>query len=244
MLGAARAVMLGGDAGVAGGTPGATPAWNSTANVYSALTLPSVHSLTIPAHTSGNLLLIPFLARNTNQDGSASTPGGWTAFPSNPYGGAVNCRAALFWKIGNGSESSIDVTGTGGTSSDLALSAIQVFTAANGFHASPIEAITTPITGTNGTPTGPTVTPLGVNRLGVALVFYDLNDATVGSFTGESGGNWAEQANRTSSSGGGGGFSIQTTTFTGSSPISGGSIATVAGNFWNVIGFAIRPADL
>jgi hypothetical protein len=207
--------------------------------------LAATHStINVPAHTLGDLLVCAALVRNDDEDGAATVnTAGWNPFPDNPYGGANHARQALFWKIGNGSETAVSITGTGGTSADLFLALVNRFTAADGFHATPIESIAM-LAGTDNTPDAPTVTPGGVNRLAVCVVGLDEHDATVDPFSGESGGDWAEHTQQSTTSGGGGLLQIQSSDQSGGGQISGGTMSATAAPEWTAVAFAIRPADV
>lgn len=82
-------------------------------------------STSIPAHTAGDLLLL--FAKGTGTVGPQpwGTPSGWTALTFTSYatanpsftGDVFQCQ--VFWKIGNGSESSVDLTADTGHTGNI-----------------------------------------------------------------------------------------------------------------------------
>jgi hypothetical protein len=95
--------------------------------------------------------------------------------------------------------------------------------------------------GTSTTISAQTVTTAGDGRLAVSFVFVN-DDNAVGSFIGESGGNWEEATNEfTSSAGSDGCIQLQTATIGSAGTISGGSYTMSASDPWGVRSFALIP---
>ena len=224
---------------------GALPAFNSAGTVETSATLAGTFDVAIPAHANGDLLILQCLCRNTNNNGALTSinTAGWTQFggAGNTYGGTQNARMGAGWKIGNGSETVVNVTLAGGTGTDLRRSRVYRFTAANGFAATPVQFISTATTGTAATVNMPTVNPAGaLNVLAVALIGLS-NTSTHASATGESGGDWTEAV--AESTGTNGAIAIQTSAQTAGAQISGGTAAVTSSNYV-AIGFGLVPADI
>ena len=86
------------------------------------------------------------------------------------------------------------------------------------------------------------VTTNGADRLACQLVAHNDDIAAV-VFTGESGGDWALNADFTSGTGTDGGISLQTATIASATTIDGGSYTASASVAWGICGFAILPVD-
>jgi hypothetical protein len=96
--------------------------------------------------------------------------------------------------------------------------------------------------GTGATISAQSVTTTGVNRLAVSFVFVNDKNA-VGSFTGESGGNWTEATNEfTTDQGSNGCVQLQTATMPSAGTISGGSYTMTAADPWGVRAFELIPS--
>ena len=96
--------------------PGALPAMNATAGTLSSsATLAGTRSLTIPTHTSGDLLVLVVGMFNTNLNQSFTSIGtaGWTQAGGVgwEYGVGTSAAVGFGWKIGNGLETTVSVTG-------------------------------------------------------------------------------------------------------------------------------------
>jgi hypothetical protein len=228
-------------------TPGETPAYSSAITTGGSSTLPNTHSVTLPTElAAGDLIIIACVLRNDEANGSATiNEVGWTEFPGNPYG-THKARLALFYKISDGTESgSVSITGAGGTTNDLFYGHAFRFTASDGFAASPIEAIA--IAGGSGTPlNAPTVTPTAANRLAVFIAGTSLQQSSIGSVTGETGGDWVQQYRLATQVGGDGTVCLQTSDQSSGGAISGGSVEFTVNPTaeWTAVGFALVPAVL
>lgn len=223
---------------------GATPVFNSSAAGVASATLAAFTVTCTTTVNPGDFLLIHALVRSTPNDTTCSmVTSGWTAFAGNPYGSPA--RQFLFWKLAVGDEDSavISMTCSGDTSGAGRYTRIYRFTAANGFNATPIEAITTS-TGSGTDISMPTVTPLAGNRRAVCLIAQNTN-STIGSATGMSGGTWTEAAAEfTSSSGSNGMIQVQTADLSGGGAISGGTAVASLSAAWSAVGFALVPGTI
>src|SRR5690606_35946367 len=121
--------------------PGALPAWDSLGPTYTSGTVPTQHTVSVPAHSAGDLLLLSVAMRNNNQDSALASvdTDGWTIIGGQTYGGAQNTHLAAAWKIGDGQETDVKFTCTGGTTTDGVSSRVHVFTAANGFATTAVQ---------------------------------------------------------------------------------------------------------
>ncbi len=84
------------------------------------------------------------------------------------------------------------------------------------------------------------VTTLGDDRLAIQLVAIN-DDNAMGSFTGESGGDWLEAAEFASATGTDGCIQLQIATMAAAGTIDGGSFTMAAADPWGVIGMALKP---
>ena len=91
-------------------------------------------------------------------------------------------------------------------------------------------------TGTTVSDTG--VTTLGADRLALNLIAINDDLTGIASFTGETGGNWAQVATFESSTGTDGTVALQTAAMASAGTIDGGS-ATITSDAWGVVGFAL-----
>lgn len=101
---------------------GSSPTSFVAAADSSSATETTSHTVTIPAHSSGDLLVLAFTqsAGATSPATATNTPSGWTLIRNLEAGDASAVRLTVFTKVGNGSESSVAVTtsvatGFGGT---------------------------------------------------------------------------------------------------------------------------------
>ena len=160
-------------------------------------------------------------------DGEAGTVSGWTKFTV-PSGASHVVVRTLFWRIAGAGEGgqTVSVTGTGGTTNDLAMAVIARFTATDGFDpVNPIETTPLLISGT--------ASPLAtdgfhtkfINRLAVCVGTIGSSDASIGNMTGETGGDWIDRATVNTTTGSDGTINIQTSDQSNGAAIVGGSIA-------------------
>lgn len=85
------------------------------------------------------------------------------------------------------------------------------------------------------------VTSTGISRLGIQLVAVN-DDNVLGSFTGETGGDWAEAAEYNSATGTQATLQLQTAEMSAAGTINGGTFTMAASDAWGVIAFALIPA--
>jgi hypothetical protein len=208
-------------------------------------TLAGTRNLVCPATVNaGDLLIAQNLVRNSAGNGTVvCNDGTWTAFAGNPYESGVIAKQGLHWKIADGSEdaANISFTMTGSTTNDLHHGRIYRFTSVDGFAATPIAAIST-ASAVNATLSAPTVTPTGVNQLAVLMIAV-AGPISVGSITGESGGDWTLQVRAETTTGGDGTIAVQTSDQSGGGAVSGGSVNVNNGTSvdWSAVGFVLVP---
>jgi hypothetical protein len=224
-------------------TPGGIPAYNSAGTLFTNATLAATYSVNIPTHTSGDLLLLLVHLRNTNADTTTLTvnTAGWSTASGNMYGGTNTSRLGLAWKLGNGSETSVSITATGGATQDRIQARVYRFTAANGFASPPVANITAGVTGNSANGSMPTVTPSGTNRLAVALIAH-ADSSTIAAATGETGGDWTEPI--AEDAGTNGTIGIQVSNQSGGGSISGGTATFGVFGVWITLGCALVPANV
>jgi hypothetical protein len=119
---------------------------------------------------AGDLMIAQIGARAPDGACTADGPADWTAFDGNPFVavGSV-CREYLFYRLATGDEGggtfTFTITGTPALGAEW-LGRVYRYTGS--FADPPIEAVAS-VTSAGGTIAAPTVTPLGTERLGVAL---------------------------------------------------------------------------
>lgn len=225
---------------------GVQPGFSASGTLDSSGTMPGTVDVNVPLHAPGVLLLLLVLCRNTDNDGTLASinTAGWTQAggAGNMYGGAQNARIGFGWKIGNGSESVVNITTTGGTGTDRRLSRVYTLSAADGFSTPPIVDIGTATTGTGTTATCPTVVPGGTtqNKRAVALFGISVNSSN-GIPSGESGGDWTKDIVESGATNGT--IGIITSDQSDGSTISGGTFSISSGN-WVGIGFTVCPGQV
>jgi hypothetical protein len=95
--------------------------------------------------------------------------------------------------------------------------------------------------GTDATINARTVTSTGISRLAVSFVFIDDNNA-VGSFAGETGGDWTEAVSEfKTSSGSDGCLQLQIAPMPTASQITGGSCTMSDSDPWGARAFVLIP---
>ncbi len=233
--------------------PGARPAYSSAGTATSSATLTGAKNMVHPATvTVGDLLIYAAIGRNTNANATlalaaAATGAGWLNVPGSPFQSSSGNTALLCaWKRATGSEGGTTltggITGGGGTTSDTFYGLMFRFTAADGFHATPIEddEMLAPTTGA--TYTGPSLTGTDVNRLAVAINFLSSATAVASAFSGATGGTWTERSDTAANNGAATEIEVQTAAV--DAAISGGTMTLGASNFCYTFGLLLRPADV
>jgi hypothetical protein len=187
----------------------------------------STYNVPYPAVTNaGDLLILQSTVRSTAADGVATlNTAGWNAFPGNMYGTSL-VRQGLWWRISDGTEAgtNVSVTASGTTVNGLWQGRIWRFTCTVGFDPlAPVVSINT-LSGTASPLLAAPVSPTGLNQLAVNIATTAGSDSTMGSFAGETGGNWTEADHTSTGTGGDGTINVQTASQTTGLPISGGSV--------------------
>jgi len=180
-----------------------------------------------------DLLLMQITIRDLTN--APTTPSGWTLL----YGPDATTvgRQWIFSKFATGSETGNQAVGVG-TANIVKIGrmyafrnvALSSFTEGGGFGSGTVTTIS-----------AQSVTTTGVKRLAVSFVFVN-DDNAVGSFTGETGGDWTEQvAEFTTIQGSDGCVQLQGATMASAGTISGGSYTMSAADPWGVRAFALVP---
>jgi PKD repeat protein len=184
-----------------------------------------------PGLQANDLILLQVTVRDTSN--TPTTPAGFTLLYGPDSTGTG--RQWIYYRFSNGTETgTITVTIGGGACKigrmyafrNVALSS---FTEGGGFGS-----------GTGRRIYAQDVTTTDVGRLAVSFVFVNDNNS-VGNFTGETGGNWTEEAEFRTNSGSDGTIQLQTATMASAGTISGGSYRMSARDPWGVRAFALIP---
>lgn len=169
----------------------AGPVLVAAGTAYQNATLQGTHAtIEVPAHSSGDLLLLLVGMRTNNNDGNLTSinTAGWNQFSGNPYGGTQSSRMALAWKLGDGSEATVSITASGGATTDQISCRVFRFTSPTGFRSPTPVLNTIPATAAASSMTFPTMT-VGGQQL--AVVSYLANSSAVATeCSGETGGDW------------------------------------------------------
>lgn len=178
--------------------------------------------------------LVIHIAMQTSSPGTPTTPSGWTAHPNNPpdAGGTQGGFSVfVYYRIATGSESgSLTWTGPAGT----AKSGIMYrFVNGSGFEA------TSNSTGNSASVADADVTTTGINRLALNLIAVN-NPGAIGSFTGETGGDWAEVIPEYVDGGTNYVMQLQAAGKDTAGTVGGGT-AGITSAGWIVMGLAITP---
>lgn len=220
---------------------GALPAYDSTGNLLQSGTLAGTYDVDVPAHASGDLLLLVVGMRNATAPPddpvlSSINTAGWTQLggAGNTYGASTRARLGIGWKIGNGVETTVNITTTGDTTVDALLAHVHRFTCATAFAATPLQNIAE--TNSDTSPVDmPMVAVPGANCLAVAIGMA-AHAGTYSEPTGETGGDWGIQIQRAGSA-----YGMIVTLISdqsGGGTITGGTMASTA-NQHCVVGAAM-----
>jgi hypothetical protein len=191
-----------------------------------------------PAYPSGlqanDLILLQVTVRDTST--TPTTPTGFTALYGPDSTGTG--RQWIYYKFSFGNETGTITVTIGGSACKIARMyafrnvATTSFTEGGGFG-----------TWTDSSIEAQSVTTTGFGRLAVSFVFVN-NDNDVGSFTGETGGNWTEAVTEfieNPSGSNDGCIQLQTATMASFGTISGGSYTMDDADPWGVRAFALIP---
>ena len=189
-----------------------------------------------PAYPTGLQANDLILLQVTVRDNASipTTPSGFTLLYGPDSTGTG--RQWIYYKVSDGTESGTITVTIGGTACKIARMyafrnvALSSFTEGGSFGS-----------GTDSTIDAQSVTTTGVNRLAVSFVF--VNDQnSVGSFTGETSGDWTEAVSEfITDQGSNGCVQLQTATMPSAGTISGGSYTMGASDPWGVRAFALIP---
>jgi hypothetical protein len=166
---------------------------------------------------------------------SPTTPDGWTVLYG-PDATSTLVRQWIFYKFATGSETgsvsvtaAIAVTKLGRMYAFRNVKTTVPFVEGGGFGAGTVAAIS-----------AKTVITTNVERFAVSFVFVS-DDNAVGSFTGETGGDWTETvAEFVTGLGNDGCIQLQGATMASASTISGGTYTMAAADQWGVRAFALK----
>jgi hypothetical protein len=239
-------------------TPGALPAYGSAGTALATATLAATHIPVRPAIVaSGDLLICSAFGRHGSGSGVVTlamhanmTADGWQHVGASPYINVTEDQGHLVaWKIATAADAANQglaipggIVAGGSATSDGLYARIFRFTAADGFHTSPIvNAVAKDLNDVSNTSIAmPDVTPTGNNQLAVAIVGHTAN-VTVAAATGETGGDWIENVDGASATAVAG-IQIQTSGQSGGGAITGGTATASANCIAIAIGFAMKPA--
>jgi hypothetical protein len=153
-----------------------------------------------------------------------------------PDSSGSSVRQWIYYRFATGSESGTITVAIGGSNAKIARMyafrnvAPSSFTEGAGFRSGYDDVILAQSVTTNGN-----------GRLVVSFVFVDT-DESLGSFAGESGGDWTEAAEFATTAGSNGCVQLQTATMTNAGTISGGSFDMGYSSYnWGVRAFALIP---
>lgn len=235
--------------------PGQMPAFGAAGAVTDSATLAATHAVAYPSGvTAGQFLMVIAAWRHNDGNGAYTmhadmVADGWAEMTGSPFkrsNGNDGCH--IFWKIATDAHAGSipgGVVGSGGASSDQAGIVCVRFPAADGFKTNPIESISSLVQHSNTTNLDmPTVTTSADRRLAVAVTVFNNDLLSLGSTTGESGGDWTEAADLEASAGGDLTIQIQTAQMASAGSIAGGSRTSAVSGGGITIGFALAPADV
>ena len=181
----------------------------------------------------------------TNAENLAGTDNTLTYIGEFDIGSAVAASQHL-WIGRSLNTSAMVITGSNAGTDDIYVRVYEFSGVSTGTTLSTVIENVTAGTATNGAGTGTTVNDTGVTTLGpnrLALQFMGFNDdlgGFNGSFTGETGGDWATVASYGTSTGTDGGTNLNTATMASAGTVNGGTL-TITSMEWGVVGFALIP---
>ncbi|MDF3016529.1 MAG: hypothetical protein K0R44_1754 [Thermomicrobiales bacterium] len=192
--------------------------------------------------TAGQLLLLHVERGTTASIGSApATPSGWTLQydDARNNGGGNAVRQWIFWKFATGTESGtlpIDFSDSGNKISCI-------YRITNPHPTSPFEGETL-VQGTDDPVNGPSLTPSGANRLGIAFVAVGDNQMLQTVIAGSSGGTWIAHLADADGAGADTALFLNSVSLSAGSQISGGGFSPgmVSDADWVLRGVMIRPS--
>jgi hypothetical protein len=189
--------------------------------------------------TAGQLLILQ--VESTNIVGAPSTPAGWTLQwdDQRSSGGGNAIRQWVYSTYATGSESgtlTVDFPSAGNKGAVI----IRI---TNPHASSPFEGATL-VRGTDDPVNGPTLTPAGPNRLGLALIAVGDNQAAETAISGATGGTWTSRVANTHSSGADSALFLNSVDLSSGGQISGGSFspAMVTAADWLCRAVMLKPS--
>lgn len=191
-------------------------------------------STTLPGTINAGDIIIIFVSAITFAAtvDSINTPSGYTLGNSAGVGGLT--AAAYFYKVADGSEDSTSVTSTG-TASGFVFGDVQSYVFSNsgtGGH----DACGGSNSGSSSNPAFASLTTTTSNALAVGLTCAN-NTVTIGSTTGETGGNWTEAAAEDAPTSM---LQCQTAQMVSAGTLSGGTSTLSLSAEWFTFSFALR----
>jgi hypothetical protein len=208
-----------------------SPVTFEAAGTASGVTSNPTPSYPIGLQTNDLILLQVTVRDNSN---TPATPSGFTLLYGPDSTGTG--RQWIYYKFATGFESGTITVTIGGGACKVARMysfnnvALSSFNEGGGFGS-----------GISSTINAQSVTTTDTNRLAVSFVFVN-NDNAVGSFTGETGGDWTEATPEfTTTAGSDGCVQLQTADMASAGTISGGSYTMTLSDPWGVRAFALEP---
>lgn len=167
---------------------------------------------------------------STDNTATINTPTNFTLLHADTAtsAGVVHLRQSIFYKVATGSETGTETVSVNNDVSQLTKMACMYRTRGSVTSSFAEDSDVTAVASSDVTITHPPVTTLGVNRLVLAFVAIN-DDQAQASFTSETGGDLTEFTTpHTSSVGDDGGISLQTATMAAAGTITGGSFTIAA----------------
>jgi hypothetical protein len=186
---------------------------------------------------AGDLLIVMVSIRAT---GGTADVSGYTEIATHRMGTTSNGEFYIFGKIADGTESgSVTVT----FPNDFGVTKMaRCYRFKNNNPASVAAAIESIAEGQGTSNTYAAQSVTSTVNLALAVQFVAVGDDNVtGSFTGESGGDYTEDATHVYTGGTGGAHSVQTAELATAGSITGGTFVMAASDPWGVIGLVIKP---
>ncbi len=189
--------------------------------------------------TEGQLLILQ--VESTNIADSPATPAGWQLqWDDQRNVGAGNAvRQWIYYKYATGSESGTLTVDFPSAGNKIAV----IFRVTNAHASAPFEGATL-VQGTDDPVNGPTLTPAGANRLGLAFIAVGDNQAAETAISGAAGGAWTSRVASTQSSGPDSALFLNSVDLSGGGQISGGSFSpgVVGAADWLCRGVMLKPS--
>jgi hypothetical protein len=186
---------------------------------------------------AGDLLIVMVSIRAT---GGTADVSGYTQIATHRMGTTSNGEFYIFGKIADGTETgSVTIT----FPNDFGVTKMaRCYRFKNNNSTSVVAAIESVASGQGTSTTYAAQSVTSTVNLALAVQFVAVADDNVtGSFTGESGGDYTEDATHVYTGGTGGAHSVQTAELATAGSITGGTYVMAASDPWGVIGLVIKP---